>query len=56
MRQSAGKRAVRAFLSALMAVAIVAVAQDSTGDIRPAPYQVVWQDLEFGVILHFGNG
>jgi alpha-L-fucosidase len=30
-------------------------AQDSAGDIRPAPYQVAWQDLEFGVIVHFST-
>ena len=30
-------------------------AQDSTGDIRPAPYQTAWQDLEFGVIIHFST-
>lgn len=29
--------------------------QDSAGDIRPAPYQVAWQDLEFGVIIHFST-
>lgn len=29
-------------------------AQDA-GQIRPAPYQVAWQDLEFGVILHFST-
>lgn len=33
----------------------VASAQDATGDIRPAPYQVAWQDLEFGVIIHFST-
>ena len=55
MRQSAGKWAVCAFLSALMAVAMTAAAQDSAGDIRPAPYQAAWQDLEFGVILHFST-
>ena len=31
------------------------IAQDATGDIRPAPYQVAWQDLEFGVIIHFST-
>ena len=31
------------------------LAQDSAGDIRPAPYQVAWQDLEFGVIVHFST-
>lgn len=55
MRQSAGKWAVCAFFSALMAVAMTAAAQDSAGDIRPAPYQAAWQDLEFGVILHFST-
>ena len=30
-------------------------AQDSSSDIRPAPYQAAWQDLEFGVILHFST-
>ena len=34
---------------------ILSLAQDSTGDIRPAPYQVAWQDLEFGVIIHFST-
>ena len=33
----------------------VSFAQDSAGDIRPAPYQVAWQDLEFGVIIHFST-
>lgn len=25
------------------------------GEIRPAPYQVAWQDLEFGAIIHFST-
>jgi alpha-L-fucosidase len=40
--------------SALMACANVC-AQDAGGDIRPAPYQTAWQDLEFGVIIHFST-
>jgi alpha-L-fucosidase len=40
--------------SALMACANVC-AQDAAGDIRPAPYQTAWQDLEFGVIVHFST-
>jgi len=43
----------------LMAIAtaggISSNAQDAAGDIRPAPYQVAWQDLEFGVIIHFST-
>ena len=29
--------------------------QDGGGEIIPAPYQTAWQDLEFGVILHFST-
>lgn len=32
----------------------VARAQNFT-DIRPSPQQVEWQDLEFGVLIHFGT-
>ena len=24
-------------------------------DVKPSPQQVEWQDLEFGVIIHFGT-
>jgi alpha-L-fucosidase len=33
----------------------MALAQDAGGEIKPAPYQVAWQDLEFGVIVHFST-
>ena len=40
----------------LLVIAIASSnAQDAAGDIRPAPYQVAWQDLEFGVIIHFST-
>src|SRR5246127_2604322 len=42
-------------LSAMMVIAISALGQDSSGDIRPAPYQVAWQDMAFCVILHFST-
>ena len=42
-------------LSALAFLPAISVAQDSAGEIHPAPYQVAWQDLEFGVILHFST-
>jgi alpha-L-fucosidase len=32
----------------------LACAQNFT-DVKPSPQQVAWQDLEFGVILHFGT-
>jgi alpha-L-fucosidase len=43
-------------LSSLQFVLIsAALAQDAGGEIRPAPYQGSWQDLEFGVIVHFST-
>lgn len=50
---------IRAGITLLLVLAIAcgasAPAQDAVGDIRPAPYQVAWQDLEFGVIIHFST-
>ncbi len=42
-------------LLCLAATGWPALSQDAGGEIRPAPYQVAWQDLEFGVILHFST-
>ena len=42
-------------LVAMAAIGVTSAAQDSTGDVRPAPYQLAWQDLEYGVILHFST-
>jgi alpha-L-fucosidase len=42
-------------LSALAVLPALSLAQDSAGEIHPAPYQVAWQDLEFGVIIHFST-
>jgi alpha-L-fucosidase len=44
--------AVWAIVAALSAPVIAA--QNST-DLKPSPQQVAWQDLEFGVILHFST-
>src|SRR5947207_5859013 len=56
MRRGMGNWARRGmFFMAMAAVGMYATCQDSVGDIRPAPYQVAWQDLEFGVILHFST-
>jgi len=41
--------------SAILFSAPAAVKGQDAGDIRPAPYQVAWQDLEFGVIVHFST-
>src|SRR6201994_605509 len=56
MGRRAGDWKMRAFLLTLVvATSLSSTAQDSVGDIRPAPYQVAWQDLEFGVIIHFST-
>jgi alpha-L-fucosidase len=53
---SGGRAACAVILALMIAIgAASAAAQDSTGDLRPAPYQVAWQDLEFGVIIHFST-
>lgn len=52
---SAGSIAQWAVLLSCLCSATFAAAQDSARDIRPAPYQAAWQDLEFGVILHFST-
>src|SRR3954454_9830801 len=56
MHRGTGKLAMRISLfMVISAVAMCAKGQDAAGDIRPAPYQVAWQDLEFGVIIHFST-
>jgi alpha-L-fucosidase len=55
MRRSTTLFARTLLFAAVIAASISASAQDATGDIRPAPYQVAWQDLEFGVIIHFST-
>src|SRR5664279_977644 len=56
MGLGAGKWARFAWiLVAIAGIGLTSAAQDSTGDIRPAPYQAAWQDVEFGVILHFST-
>ncbi len=40
-------------LFALLINAVLAIPQNFV-DIKPSPQQVAWQNLEFGVIIHFG--
>jgi alpha-L-fucosidase len=49
------KLSLKTFLavSALLISASLAVSQNFI-DVKPSPQQVAWQDLEFGVIIHFG--
>ena len=46
-------RTLFAFL-ALLITACSAIPQNFI-DVKPSPQQVAWQDLEFGVIIHFGT-
>jgi len=48
------RRLVRWCALILLHYGALAVAQNFT-DIKPSPQQLEWQDLEFGVILHFGT-
>jgi alpha-L-fucosidase len=49
---SAGMATV--FLFGFFLVAPIVPAQNFT-DIKPSPQQLAWQDLEFGVLIHFGT-
>jgi alpha-L-fucosidase len=41
-------------LAALLLAASATSPAQNAVDLKPSPQQVAWQDLEFGVILHFG--
>jgi alpha-L-fucosidase len=47
-------RILASALSCLLALTGTASAQN-VADMKPAPQQTHWQDLEFGVIVHFGT-
>jgi len=49
-------RRLKTALAAALLVALPAMAHaESFTDVKPSPQQVAWQDLEFGVIVHFGT-
>ena len=39
----------------LATLSVSTIYGQEAGEIRPAPYQTAWQDLEFGVIIHFST-
>jgi alpha-L-fucosidase len=47
-------RALRSACAALLASLCAVASAQNAVDIKPTPQQNAWQDLEFGVILHFG--
>lgn len=48
------KKFAYCLLAAILHVTLPAQAQNAA-DIKPSPQQTAWQDLEFGVIIHFGT-
>lgn len=48
-------RLVTSLCAAALAGAPFAAPAESFGDVKPSPQQLAWQDLEFGVIVHFGT-
>ena len=54
MRGGRCARSLTALAAALLLAGVPALAQSSS-DLKPTPQQTVWQDLEFGVILHFST-
>ena len=48
-------RRVSALLLTAVVVACGSASAQDAGNIQPAPWQVAWQDLEFGVIIHFST-
>ena len=47
-------RSAIGFLGMLLLGSAGAVAGQNAVDLKPSPQQSAWQDLEFGVIIHFG--
>jgi alpha-L-fucosidase len=48
------KSACPLLVAAVLTLGAAAQAQNAS-DIKPSPQQTAWQDLEFGVIIHFGT-
>src|SRR5450756_1846419 len=42
-------------LAAILIGGVSTVSAQNAVDVKPTPQQTQWQDLEFGVILHFGT-
>jgi len=53
------RKPTKSFLVLSLALALLSATSHLTAqsfpDIKPAPQQVAWQDLEFGVIIHFST-
>jgi alpha-L-fucosidase len=48
------KNVCRLLAATLLSLGTATYAQNAS-DVKPSPQQIAWQDLEFGVIIHFGT-
>lgn len=56
MSKQAPFRRLKTVLAVSLLAALPAITRaESFVDVKPSPQQVAWQDLEFGVIVHFGT-
>ncbi len=51
----ASRRGLNLALALCLSVLICSAHGQNFDDIKPSPQQVEWQDLEFGVLIHFGT-
>lgn len=49
------KKSACSLLAAVILTLGMRTQAQNASDIKPSPQQVAWQDLEFGVIIHFGT-
>lgn len=49
------KKSVHRLLAASLLSFGIATQAQNASDLKPSPQQTAWQDLEFGVIIHFGT-
>lgn len=49
------KTPARCLLAAILLSFAITAQPQNFSDIKPSPQQTAWQDLEFGVIIHFGT-
>ncbi|MGA8938821.1 MAG: alpha-L-fucosidase [Acidobacteriaceae bacterium] len=54
LKGNRGGRVCAAMLLVTMAAATQGMVAQNAVDMKPTPQQSAWQDLEFGVIIHFG--
>jgi alpha-L-fucosidase len=49
------KKAAHCLLTTILLVLTTNAQAQNASDLKPSPQQTAWQDLEFGVIIHFGT-